>query len=190
MKAGITILTDYSVQNYIRKIAYMLSENYEIPFNASLLPAHISLKQPFSFESLPDLEDYCDSLAAKIAPFPVELVEFYTGAWKGNGILGLRVGETSTLRQLHNRLNRELSRLFADTSAPHDGEAYRFHLTIEMGKIGETNSFLAFYESLPDKRANLRFMAKHIGLFCTTGEEQSTFILYKVIPITGKVRTK
>ena len=186
MIAGITILVDYTLQNYARKIAYILDEKYGITPNAALYPAHISLKQPFACESLPRLEAYCDELAARIAPFPIELDEFYASEWNGNGILGLSVVETPILRNLHNRLNHDLSQLCADTSAPFDGDAYRFHLTIEMGIIGGENPYRAYYENLVDKKVNLRFTARHFGLFYSSGEDESPYILYKIIPLSGQ----
>ncbi len=198
-KAGITILADTPVQNFTHKIAYELSQKYGVAFFASLYPAHISLKQPFNCEDLPRLEAYCDELAAQTAPFPVELDELYADEWEGNGILGLRVVETGTLRELHNRLNRELSLLFADSSAPHDGDGYRFHLTIEMGEngppnpLGETspgvgraifNPYRAYFESLADKKVGLSFQAAQLGLFYAAGNEQNRYMLYKVIPLS------
>lgn len=185
MKAGITILAEPMVQNFAHKIAYALNRKYGVAFFASLYPAHISLKQPFTIEDLPRLEAYCDELATQIAPFPIELDEFYAAAWEGNGILGLRVVETSALRELHNRLNRELSMLFADTSAPHDGDTYRFHLTIEMGEIVGSNPYAAFYESLADKEVHLSFQAAQLGLFYSADEEQNRYMLYKIIPLSG-----
>lgn len=197
-KAGITILADYRVQNFAHQIACELSQKYGVAFFASLYPAHISLKQPFTCEDLPRLEAYCDELAAQTAPFSIELDELYADAWEGNGILGLRVVETSALRELHNRLNRQLSLLFADSSAPDDGEDYRFHLTIEMGKIGppdplgETspeagraifNPYRAYVESLADKKTGLSFQAAQLGLFTAAGNEQNRYMLYKVIPL-------
>lgn len=61
MKAAIAILSDYKIQNFVRKIAFDLNKKYNINFLASLLPAHISLKQSFSFENnMEKLENYFD----------------------------------------------------------------------------------------------------------------------------------
>ncbi len=186
MKAGITILADTTVQNYTRKIACELAQKYRIPFNAALYPAHISLKQPFVIEDLARLEAYCDKLAAHIAPFPIELDEFYADEWSGYGILGLRVVETGSLRELHNRLNRELGQLFSDPSAPFDGDAYRFHLTIEMGEIAGSNPYVAYFESLAEKKVHLSLHAEQLGLFYSADEDQNRYMLYKIIPLSGQ----
>ena len=124
MKAAIALLADYQAYNFVRKIVFELEQAYQIDFLASLLPVHISLKQPFSFERMERLENYFNSLAAQIVPFQIELDEIYYTEWNRNGILGINVRETDTLRELHNQLNCELSNLFLDASAPHDGDGY------------------------------------------------------------------
>ncbi len=196
MKAGITVLADTAVQNIAHKIAYELNQKYGVAFFAALYPAHISLKQPFNCEDLPRLEAYCDDLAARTAPFPILLDEFYHGVWNGNGILGLNVVETPTLRNLHNQINADLRQLFADPSAPFDGDAYRFHLTIEIGKIDTLDPtgvsqigldpYRAYFESLAEPRLGLEFVARQIGLFVSAGEDLSPYMLYKIIPLGGQ----
>jgi len=184
MKAAIAILADNRAQNFVRKIVFELDQSSQIDFLAALLPAHISLKQPFSFESMDRLEGYFDSLASQITPFQIELDEIYYTEWDGNGILGINVRETDTLRGLHNQLNRELSKLFVDTSAPHDGGSYHFHMTIELGKVGNQNPYRAYFEELEDRTVNLAFQANEIALFYYPGNQRS-FICYKVLPLTG-----
>jgi len=44
-----------------------------------------------------------------------------------------------------------------DTSAPHDGDEYRLHLTVKLGKIGSQNPFKQFYEILPEKQIALPY---------------------------------
>jgi len=119
------------------RIVYDLNRQYGIGFLASLFPAHVSLKQPFSFESMEVLEAYLDALAASSTPFGVKLERIYHAQWSGYGILGLDVKESATLRALHNRINEELGELLENPSAPHDGESYHFHLTVELGKVEE-----------------------------------------------------
>jgi 2'-5' RNA ligase len=185
MKAAIALLADFQAHNFVRRIVYELQQKSHMDFMASLLPAHISLKQPFSFESMERLESYFDSLAAQTAPFRVELDEIYYTEWDGYGILGLNVIETATLRGLHNQLNRELDQLFLDTSAPHDGEGYHFHMTIELGKIENQNLYQNYFEQLAGKKVNLKFLANEIALFYYTGGDQLSYICYKILPLTG-----
>jgi 2'-5' RNA ligase len=132
------------------------------------------------------LESYFDSLAAQIIPFQIELDGIYYTEWGGHGILGVNVKETTTLRRLHNQLNRELSQLFENTSAPHDGDEYHFHMTIELGEVGKVNPYRSYFDSLTNKEVHLAFLAKEIALFSYTGEDHRSFMNYKVLPLTGK----
>ena len=186
MKAAIALLADYNIQNFVRRIVFELDQSYQVGFLASLLPAHVSLKQPFSFEDMGRLESYFDSLATQITPFQIELDEIYYTEWEAYGILGVDVEETNTLRKLHNQLIRELSKLFLEPSAPHDGDGYHFHMTIELMKVGKQNPYQAYFEELEDKKVNLAFQAAEIALFYYTGEDHRSFMCYKVLPLTGK----
>jgi 2'-5' RNA ligase len=186
MKAAFVLLADYKTQNFLRKIVFALEQNYQIDFCGSLLPAHVSLKQPFAFENMEKLEPYFDALAASIPPFMIELDEIYYTGWQGYGILGVNVKETSILRELHNRLNWELPELVQDASAPHDGDKYHFHMTIELGKTTEANPFRDYFDKLTEKRVNLAFLAQELALFYYTGKDHLSYFNYKVLPLTGK----
>jgi 2'-5' RNA ligase len=189
MKAAIALLAGHEIQNFVRRIVYDLNKQYGIGFLASLLPAHVSLKQPFSFESMEKLERYFDVLAASITPFEIELDKVYHAQWDHIGLLGLNVKGTGALRELHNRINRELGDLFEDTSAPHDGEAYHFHLTIELGKVEGEDVYERYYNEMRDKRVNLRFTARDIALFCYGGGTGAgSFMTYKVLGLGDKQR--
>ncbi len=186
MKAAIVILSDLVVQNFTRRIVFDLNTRSGVPLFASLLPAHVSLKQPFTFERMDALENYFDSFATSHPSFQIALDRLYCETWEGYGILGLNVTETPILRELHNTLNAELPGVVQDARAPHDGPEYRFHLTIEMGKIGATNPFQAYYDSLPDPEVDLRFTASQLALFYypEPGSPNPNFITYRVMSLT------
>ena len=182
MKAAIALFASHEVQNFVRKIAFDLNRQYGVDFVASLKPAHITLKQAFSFESMERLERYFDMLARSTPPFEIELDKVYHAQWADQGFLGLNLKETGVLRELHNRINRELCELFEDTSAPHDGDAYHFHLTIELGKVEGEDVYKRYYEEMRDKTVNLRFTARYIGLAYSPGEGATeSFMIYKVL---------
>jgi len=187
MKAAIALLSDYHVQNVARRMAYDINQLGEVMFFGSQLPAHVSLKQPFTFESMDILESWLEAFSKQIHPFRVELERVYYDQWDDFAIIGFEVLETPTLRAMHNQINRELKGLFNDPCAPHDGDDYRFHLTVELGKVSNANPFKQFYESLPEKQIDLSFMAKQIALFIYPREpiEPGSFICYKVLPLTG-----
>lgn len=185
MKAAIVLLADYRIQNYVSRIILDLNRKYNIDFLASLLPAHISLKQPFSFESMEKLENYFDLLTNSIKPFEIELDKIYYTEWKEYSILGFNIKETNILRNLHNRINREIKELFENTSAPHDGDTYHFHMTIELGKIVGENVYKNYFDNLENRKVNLSYVVKDIALFYYADEsfEIGSFMNYKVLPL-------
>jgi len=188
MKAAIALLSNFHVQNVARRMVYETNRYAGIKFFGSLLPAHVSLKQPFTFEDMDLLEDWLESFSTRIEPFRIDLERVYYEEWDKYAIIGFEVLETSTLRSLHNQINEELKGLVRDPSAPHDGDEYRFHLTVELGEVGETNPFKHFYDSMPEKLVDLSFMAEHIALFFYADGPAGagSFICYKVLPLTGK----
>ncbi len=187
MKAAIVLLAGRETQNFCRRVLLKLAIQQPIEFFAALLPAHVSLKQPFSFEDLDALDRYTTALAARIAPFEIYLDRFYSNEWEGFGILGLNVVETSRLRELHDLLNRELPRVVQDANAPHDGSGYHFHLTIEMGKVAGGNPFRQYFDSLPSPVVDMHFEARELGVFFYADERHrpGSFIHYMTLPLTG-----
>jgi 2'-5' RNA ligase len=185
VKAAIAILSDYQVQNIARRMVYEINRQAPIKFLGSLLPAHVSLKQPFTFESMDRLEAWFESFSFSVPAFSVELDHVYYNEWEDAAIVGLHVVETPTLRALHNQINAELKDVVLDTSAPYDGEEYRFHLTIELGRLGDANPYQQFYESLSEKQVNLSFRAETIALFYYPHEpvDAGSFICYRVLPL-------
>ena len=184
MKAAIALLADYRVQNFARRVVFDLERRHGIGFLGSLLPAHVSLKQPFEFEDMGKLEAYFDALAASIQPFEIAFDRFYHSAWAGHGILGLNVVETDTLRGLHNRIVSELKGLFADTTAAHDGGGYHFHLTVELGQIAGADVYQQYFDSLPDKKVTLRCVVHELALFYYSGAARpGSFMVYRVLPL-------
>ena len=188
MKAAIALLSDFHVQNVARRMVYDIYQHAGIKFFGSLLPAHVSLKQPFAFDDMDLLEEWLESFSREVVPFRIDLERVYYDEWDQYAIVGLEVLETPILRSLHNRINEELKYIVRDPTAPHDGDDYRFHLTVELGEMGKTNPFKQFYDSMPEKQVDLSFMAQHLALFFYADGpiEAGSFICHKVLPLTGK----
>ncbi len=194
MKAAIVLLADPETQNIARRAVFELNSRYGVPFYASLLPSHVSLKQPFSFEDIDALEGYFDTLAEATPPFEITLKRFYCETWSGYGILGIQVVETRELRAIHNRLNEELKRVVKDPRANFDGEEYRFHMTIEMGKVeGERDPFQAYYQQISRKDFELRFTACELGMFIydeSASPGPGSFTHYRTKPLRGNAKAE
>jgi 2'-5' RNA ligase len=184
MKAAIALLADFPTQNIARRMVYEITRHAPIRFLGSLLPAHVSLKQPFTFEDMDALEHWFSHFTGNIQPFRIELDRVYYTEWEGYAIVGLHVRETPALRQLHNRINQELSYVVNNPSAAHDGADYEFHLTIELGPTGSGNPYKEFYEALPEKQLDLSFLAEYLALFFYLEPiEAALFNCYKVLPL-------
>jgi len=188
MKTALALLADHNVHNFIRKLAVDIHSKYRTGFLASLLPPHVSLKQPFQVSSLSKLEAYFDQLAETIQPFEITLtrLELIVSPFNDDelGILWLDVQENQLLRDLHNRINRELSERFENTYAPFDGPNYHFHATVELGgqPVEVYRRIYAEYEHI---EVNLRFTAREIAMFYygDFSGGPGTFVTYKVLPV-------
>ena len=134
MKAAFALLVDDEVHNVVRKLTLEVHRNYSIGLAGSQLQPHVSLKQPFFIADLRSIEAYFDQLAASIEPIALSFPRIGGPAEGPFPVLWLEVEESATLRELHNRINRELEERFANTQAPFDGPAYHFHLTIALGR--------------------------------------------------------
>ena len=185
MKAAIAVLADYHIQNIARRMVYDMSRTFEMEFFGSLLPSHVSLKQPFTFESVERLEAWFDSLAARTDPFEIILDSIYYAEWDQVGFLGFNVVESPTLRTLHNQINGELAEVVEDPSAAHDGEEYRFHLTVELGPIADVNPYKTYFDGLTTHEVELSFRAEQLALFYYADRPitSGSFILYRVMPL-------
>ena len=188
MKAAFALLVDHNAHNFVRKLVVDIHSKYRIGFLASLLPPHVSQKQPFEVSNLPKLETYFDQLAKTIQPFEITLThpELQTSSFNDDeiGILWLNVQETRTLRDLHNRINRELPERFENTEAPFDGPSYHFHATAEVGRQSAEvyHKIYAEYEHI---EVNLSFTVNEIAMFYYDdwSSEPGTFITYKILPV-------
>jgi 2'-5' RNA ligase len=187
MRATFALLVDHNVHNFIRKLAVDIHSKYKTGFLASLLPPHVSLKQPFQVSSLPKLEAYFDRLAETIQPFEITLTRLELKVLPFNNneqrMLWLDVQENQILRDLHNRINRELSERFENTEAAFDGSDYHFHATVELG--GQpAEVYRRIYAEYKDIEVNLKFTAREIAMFYydDSSGRPGAFITYKVLP--------
>lgn len=168
MKAAFALLADTEIHNLVRKLSWEFHQKYHTGTRHCCLPPHISLKQPFGVGNLSALERYMDEFAHSIEPFEVQLTKldivptFYEGT--EYGILWIDVHETKELRQLHNRLNEELTQRFGSVPADFDGDAYHFHMTVMIG--GQPiEVYRKFYNEMDNPVINRSFTVRELGMF-------------------------
>lgn len=121
--------------------------------------------------------------AADVAPIDITLGELY--AWAD--VLAVEVVETATLRGLHNRLNSEMGRQFEGVIAEHDGDDYRFHLTVAAGGASHEvyRQIHAAYSNLSFRQS---FRAHELAMFVydewPPGRRE--YMTHTVLPLTGR----
>lgn len=186
MRATFVLLTDPETQNAMRKLAVELDTEYGAGLAGSLLPAHVSLKQPFQIAHLSALEAYFDEWAASVEPFDVR----FTGLGfpyvedAGMGIVWLDVEESGPLRSLHDGLNAELAERFERTDAPFDGSHYRFHATVALGLWPP-----AVHKNLEarygGRTVSFGFRVREVALFYYAADDfaPGTYMVYKVVSL-------
>ena len=188
MKATFALLANNEIHNAVRKLSWDIHRKYGIGIEITRLPPHVSLKQPFDISGLNALEKYMIELAKIITPFEIQLTELQlvggTVAGMDTRILWLDVRETELLRQLHNRVNRELAMRFENIQAAFDGPEYHFHMTVAIG-----NQPIEIYQKINDEFSgrllNLQFTVQEIAMFVY--DEMFTlntgYMTYMVLPL-------
>jgi 2'-5' RNA ligase len=190
VKATFALLANVGIHNLVRRLSWDIHRKYRTGIDVCRLPPHISLKQPFDISDLNPLEEYMTELADRIPPFEVnltglELIEATLDELE-TGILWLNVQETKLLRQLHNRLNQELTLLFGDVSAAFDGSDYHFHMTVALG--GQpVEIYKKIYREFAGHLKDLQYMVQELGMFVYDDREEinAGYIIYKILPLRG-----
>jgi len=181
----IAIITDNLVQNNSRKIAYNLSQKSRISTLASRLPQHISLKQSFRVDNIVEIEEYFDSFVKLMNPFEVIMPKIDLCLMRNKEantqILWYDVKESTELRELHDKLNRELSDKFSVEKQGYDGDTFKFHSTIAFDTNKE-DLFIDSFDILKQKKISFSFKVKKIALFYCPDDEAKpgNFITYKI----------
>lgn len=188
MKATFALLADVAVANFVRKLAWEIHRKYRTGTGICRLLPHVSLKQLFEIEDVARLEAYIDEFAQTIHPFEVRCSELQLipTVIEGleTGILWLDVEESDTLRQLHDRLNRELAQRFENTHAPFDGPEYHFHMTVMMG--GQPlDVYRKIYAEISERAVDLSFIADTLAMFVYDDplSLNGEYMTYKILPL-------
>jgi 2'-5' RNA ligase len=183
MKAGFALLADRTVSNAVTRLAWDIHLHWRNGIGSRSIPPHISLRQPIDIgEGLEAIETYAQRLAAVLPPLPIQLGSLL--AWDEG--LVIDVVETPTLRQVHDRLIRDLGAIYGTVQADHDGPEYHFHLTVAIGGA-DAATYRAIQAACADRALPLGYTAAEVGLF--VGYERAPgawqFMLHTVLPLTG-----
>ena len=188
MKATFALLANNEIHNLVRKLSWDIHRKYRTGIDVTRLPPHISLKQPFDISALNLLEKYMTELAKSVTPFEVELTELQlidaTIEGLDTGILWLDVQETKILRQLHNRVNEELTVRFGDVHAAFDGPDYHFHMTVAIG--GQPfETYQKIYDEFQTCLKDIRYTVQELVMFVydEVFTMNTGYMAYMILPI-------
>ncbi len=131
---------------------------------------HITLKLGFDVSDIAPYEEYLEQLAAGVAPFQVSIKNF---GFFDEGIMFLDVEPSPALENLRQRIVAELSEQHGIDGQPIEHGKFRFHVTLAYGL--SSREFNQLQKSFSTRKAEFNFEAKHIDLFCHTGQQWVTY---------------
>lgn len=132
LKAAIALLPDAAWANRLSALALLVHGATAGRLRWPRLPPHLSLRQPFAFESLAELERRFHLLASESEPLTVTLGGIEQRVSSPNGpeaMVWVQARESPALVALQERWSQELVEPVADTSAPVAGTP-GFHVTL------------------------------------------------------------
>lgn len=99
---------------------------------SSKLPAHFTIKSPFEWNNIDDLEDIIDKFSKtyKIAPYKIQGYNHFD-----NRVIYMDVKMSKEAKEIHDRLIDDLDILSYINFDKHDGKNKIFHVTISSKKI-------------------------------------------------------
>jgi len=182
-------ILENEAQNVIRERFLLINQKYDIGVTSVLLPQHISLKITFKTEEVELLKNYFDAFADSLKKIEIqfthmELIKLTEGNSE-TGILWYRVMENKELRNIHNRLNDDLSQLLGITNSRFDGNQFMFHSTICYGKK-TFDEYKVIHEKEKDSFKEYEAKLLEIGLFACHDDAGSagTFYTYRLKNLT------
>lgn len=185
MKVCFGLLLDYNIHNYARKMAFELDIKYNTGFIAAKLPQHITLGPLFEINDIEEVERCFDSVAEYTQPFEVTStnigLKIHGDENDGFGVLWMDVQESKELRELHNRMYKDIAE---HSWKINDEGIYHFHSTISLGQQ-PAKVYRTIFDNIENKEINHTCLVKELALFCPSDNQNKigTYITYKILPL-------
>ena len=156
------------VAEHLTKIQIEIFRKYGYNPGLDAYP-HITLKMGFPVKHLAPFEDYMEYLASRITPF-----EISTGGFDffDDGIMFLGVESNPQLERIRQEILADLSEKHGIMPETVEGAQFRFHVTLAYGLSNK--EFAELRESYASRHLQFTFTARHIDLFCHTGQQWVT----------------
>lgn len=188
MYIWIAVLFNKDFESYIRENSKLAGVKNNLDFVAFDLPQHISLKISFpcketDFSSIvEDIEMYFRNIESfTVALDNMELI-------KGeNNIIWMNIKENTTLRKIHNDMNKKMLENYGIQLNEYDGEKFRFHSTlfVDDKNIGTGNYDNAFRE-LQDMQFNREQIIDNACVGLSKTGKMGEYEVYKMFDLGEK----
>lgn len=132
---------------------------------------HITLKMGFSARDIAPFEKYVEKLASEVPSFEIAVRNFDSFE---DGILFLNVEPNPALDRLRQRVLFDLMEGHGIKPEEIEGAQFRFHVTLAHGLANP--EFDELRESFATREMQFKFNARHIDLFCHTGQQWVSYI--------------
>ena len=130
---------------------------------------HITLKLGFNVRDSAPLEAYLAQLGREILPFEIAIKGF---DFFDEGILFLDVEPSEELEKLRQRILFDLAERWKIQAEAIEDSRFRWHVTLAYGLSNQ--EFAELRKSFSSQVVEFRFDARHIDLFCYTGQQWVT----------------
>ncbi len=131
---------------------------------------HISLKMGFEAADPEPFADCVERLAGEFAPFEICLRDY---GFFDEGILFLDTVPDPRLEPLRQRVLGELKDRHGVEALPIEGAGFHFHVTLAYGY--RPREFGEIRADFQQRKADRKFTARHLDLFCHTGRQWVTY---------------
>lgn len=173
-RIGYAVLLDDASHNYARQAELDISQRFQTRGGLRQSP-HITVKQPFSVETLGPFAGYLDDLARETAAFPIVLsgIDFFEPK-----AIFIDVEENEHLRALHTKIIDHLRAEHGiEPNAAIEEKNVRFHSTLATSDLTEEN-FHKAKEYLKNEKPSFSFQASTLALFLHLSPEEG-WIIYR-----------
>lgn len=173
-RIGYAVLLDDSSHNYARRMELDISKRFQTRGGLRQSP-HITIKPPFTVETLDPFIEQFDQLARDTKPFEIELsgIDFFEPK-----VIFINVEKNQHLHDLHQKIITDLKVNHGIEPNPKtEGENVRFHSTLAVSDLTEENFYKA-KEYLKDEKPHFTFQATTLGFFYYLSAEEG-WIIYR-----------
>lgn len=173
-RIGYAVLLDDASHNYARKMELDISERFQTRGGLRQSP-HITIKPPFTVETLDPFIEYFDQLARTTEPFEITLdgIDFFEPK-----VIFINVEKNHYLHDLHQKIVADLqTNQGIEPNPKTEGENVRFHSTLAVADLTEENFYKA-KEHLKDEHPRFTFKASTLGFFYHLSPEEG-WIIYR-----------